>query len=506
MRLYRPTYKDKNGASRHSKRWWIKITDHNDVLRLFPGYTDKGATQDLAQRIKGLIACRANRERPDGDLARWLEGVPPKLKEKLSRFDILDARRIAATQSITDHLAEFYESILANGSSEQQAGQVKSRVKRVFDDCGFDTWTFIDAGVIHRYLYRRRQKERKHGGISVRTSNHYLQAVKAFGKWMVQNGRANSSPVDHLTALEVKKHDMEHPRRALEVEQARRLLHAASNSTTVRFGLDGAHRSCIYQIALETGLRWSEIRGLRKQDIDLKAGTIIVRSENAKNDKEATIPLRPDTVRMLQDSLSNKLPSAKVFTMPPADKAVRMLKPDLKAAGIPYEDEVGRFADFHALRHTCGTFLAASGVHPKVAATILRHSKVELTMNLYTHTLSGQEAQAVSSLPDLRQLPQEQQVQATGTDDVMSTGFEAVTKTRYAASDLCANLSTSGGQPLANTDISGQLSPPTGTPGVHKKNACTRSRTAKTGEKRRGRDSNPRYKLKPVRRFSKPLP
>jgi hypothetical protein len=29
-----------------------------------------------------------------------------------------------------------------------------------------------------------------------------------------------------------------------------------------------------------------------------------------------------------------------------------MLRIDLGAAGIPYQDESGRFADFHSLRHT----------------------------------------------------------------------------------------------------------------------------------------------------------
>lgn len=39
----------------------------------------------------------------------------------------------------------------------------------------------------------------------------------------------------------------------------------------------------------------------------------------------------------------------------------------------------------HWTRHTCGSLLAALDVHPRVAMQILRHSKVEITMEIYTH-------------------------------------------------------------------------------------------------------------------------
>jgi hypothetical protein len=45
----------------------------------------------------------------------------------------------------------------------------------------------------------------------------------------------------------------------------------------------------------------------------------------------------------------------------------------------------------------------------------MRHSDINLTMTRYTHTLRGQEAEAVKSLPDLS-LPKNQVQKATGTD------------------------------------------------------------------------------------------
>ena len=61
--------------------------------------------------------------------------------------------------------------------------------------------------------------------------------------------------------------------------------------------------------------------------------------------------------------------------------------------------------------------LAASGVHPKVAQSIMRHSDINLTMSRYSHVLRGQESEAIERLPNLS-LPsrQSQRARATGTD------------------------------------------------------------------------------------------
>jgi hypothetical protein len=94
-----------------------------------------------------------------------------------------------------------------------------------------------------------------------------------------------------------------------------------------------------------------------------------------------------------------------------------VLKADLADAGIPYVDEPGCYADFHSLRHTTGSLLAASGVHSNVAQSITRHSDINLTMSRYSHVLRGQESEAIAGLPDLS-LPskQSQRAKATGTD------------------------------------------------------------------------------------------
>ena len=77
----------------------------------------------------------------------------------------------------------------------------------------------------------------------------------------------------------------------------------------------------------------------------------------------------------------------------------RMLRSDLKRAGIPYHDDKGRVADFHALRHTFITQLARSGVHPAKAKALARHSTITLTMDVYSHVETDELRGALDMLP-----------------------------------------------------------------------------------------------------------
>ena len=66
-----------------------------------------------------------------------------------------------------------------------------------------------------------------------------------------------------------------------------------------------------------------------------------------------------------------------------------------------YRDDVRRVCDFHALRHTFISGLAAGGVHPSVAQKFARYSTVTLTLDKYTHVLQGELTDALCALPDL---------------------------------------------------------------------------------------------------------
>ena len=77
---------------------------------------------------------------------------------------------------------------------------------------------------------------------------------------------------------------------------------------------------------------------------------------------------------------------------------VRTFRKDLVRAGVAFEDEQGRRADFHSLRMTFGTNLTVSGASPRVVMELMRHSDIKLTMKIYTDPAQLRLSEAVLKL------------------------------------------------------------------------------------------------------------
>ncbi len=397
MRVHKVQYKDKNGRKKYLKNWWIELKDHNQIVRRFSGFPDKQQSMLLGKQIERLVNYKNAGEQPDGQLTKFIEGMSPKLRSKLADLELLDSKTIAAGTPLSKHVDDFFQSLLAKGDTEKQANTVISRVKRVLDGCKFEKWNDIVASKIEQYLSKMRNSGE---GISAQTSNFYLKAVKQFCRWMVLDQRANPLQLDHLKGLNVKT-DRRHDRQALQPDQIRKLLEVTKDAPT-RFGMTGFERAMLYRLAVETGLRRNELKSLTVSSFDFDHCTVTVEAAYSKHRRQDILPLRVETAEELQKFLTGKIAAVKVFLNIP-DKTSKMLKADLDEAGIPYIDDAGRYADFHSLRHSTGSLLAAAGVHPKVIQSIMRHSDINLTMSRYTHIFRGQESEAIGKLPDLSQ-------------------------------------------------------------------------------------------------------
>ena len=185
----------------------------------------------------------------------------------------------------------------------------------------------------------------------------------------------------------------------------------------------GIERALAYKVAVTTGLRRGELASLTVGQLDLDSDFPHVRLNAAdeKNREGNSIPLRRDVADELRewvaslsgcgagsanvlafrrDAVPVELPaSMRLLTIPKA--FCRILDRDLKAAGIPKRDDRDRTIDVHALRHTFGTMLSKSGVSSRVAQAAMRHSSIDLTMNVYTDPRLLDVQGAVESLPSM---------------------------------------------------------------------------------------------------------
>jgi len=222
----------------------------------------------------------------------------------------------------------------------------------------------------------------------------------------------------------------------------------------------GQERALIYKTLVLTGLRKGELASLTVGQVELDGPcpSATLHAADEKNRTGSEIPLRSDHANDLRVWLKQKLerlqydagglngqmclpltpvlqklpPETPVFTVP--RDLVRILDRDLVAAGIARRvkigpqkwksdkrDARGRPVDVHAMRTTYGTLLSKGGVAPRVAQAAMRHSTIDLTMNVYTDPklLDVQGAlDALTPLP-LRcgESAEEIAAKSTGTDD-----------------------------------------------------------------------------------------
>jgi len=474
-------------VKRMSSKWYAVFVDWSEALRRLPLLEDKKASTELARKIERLNSIRAGGDMMTADLTRYVETMPPGIRTKLAEWGILSAARVAAGKPLSEHLADWKRALLAKGNTEGHAALSANRVRRIFDGCGFRFWSELSASKVLNTLASLRHGDKNRKGIGAASFNHHLQAAKGFCRWMVRDGRASESPLTHLQGVNAKS-DRRHDRRALSTDELRRVL-SATSAGSIRYGIAGAERAMFYRLIAETGLRPSEVRSLARGSFNLegKEPTVKVGAAYSKHRRDDVLPLRADTATALRGFLSNKLPAAPAFTLPPIQHLAEMFRGDLGAARaawiaeaqtpdervrregdtfLAYRDDAGRYADCYSLRHTFISNLAAGGVHPKTAQTLARHSTITLTMDRYTHTYRGALSDAMATLPDLSPNA-DQKAKATGTDgDVAEIRLSPDLSLNGAVSNSPAKLGEAS--PLAT---------------IHKNRTAKEGKSAETGVK-----------------------
>ena len=396
---YKPTYKNKRGKSTKVKKWWIEVVDRREkrfrkVLR-FSAFEGEGLSKTIGTKVQKLIDNDALNEK-DPDLIRWFSDYAPrKLQDKLGDIGLLPKRVIETEKPLIDYLPDFQKDIFEQSKRDKKkktttgdtsARTAKARVRKILEGRGFTTWADVTSDAVNEYIESRPDE------MSQQTAHFYVQTFRRFNRWMLKQGHVNQ--LLEINGVGVAKNY----RRCFELKEFKALL-KATKSGPERYDMTGTQRYVLYLLAVETGLRRGELRSLTVGSIDIKNGCVSVQGGPAgatKNKAQAVQFLTPETLQILKQYTRGKLPNVQLFDIP--DKSAKMLRADCKAAKINTDNHKGKI-QFHCLRNTCGSYLAANGVQANTIKDIMRHQDIRLTMDRYVRELDGAAKKAVNMMP-----------------------------------------------------------------------------------------------------------
>ena len=195
------------------------------------------------------------------------------------------------------------------------------------------------------------------------------------------------------------------------VEEARQFLESARDADDTLYAA--------YVLILVLGLRKGEVLGLTWEFVDLDKGELYVsqqlqrvsgrllRRETKTESSEAPLPLPDICVAALK--LRKEQQTCERDTHAQRWKDTGLVFTTRYGTPIEprnfnrsFDYRIGKAAvrriTVHGTRKTCGTLLAALDVHPRIAMQILRHSRVAVTMEIYTEATSAATADALRRL------------------------------------------------------------------------------------------------------------
>jgi integrase len=221
-------------------------------------------------------------------------------------------------------------------------------------------------------------------GIAPSSVHRHYRTLRRMLQVAVQKQKLLTNPCDRVDPPRVPKHEMVF----LGWDDSIRLAEAHA----------ARYRALIY-VAVDSGMRWSELIGLRRRAIDLPNRKIRItdqlvqladRSYLRKEPKTAagvrSITLAPFTASLLGAHLD-------LHAKPGPDELVFA-----NGAGNPLSSSsflsnhfakaqaaAGVSCRFHDLRHTSVALAIAAGAHPKAIQARMGHSSINVTLDRYGH-------------------------------------------------------------------------------------------------------------------------
>ena len=248
----------------------------------------------------------------------------------------------------------------------------------------------LDAPLVAAFLTHL-ETERGNG---VRTRNHRLAAIHSLFGYAALHHPEHAASIQRVLAIPPKRFERNLVT-FLTDDEVDALLAACKRSTWT-----GRRDHAMIVLAIQTGLRISELAGLTCADVVLGVGAHV--RCVGKGRKQRHTPLLPLTVEVLRAWLAERqgVPSEPLFPTTigrplSRDAIEHRITHHVRTAGQSSPSLRAKKVSAHTLRHTAAMRLLLSGVDVTVIALWLGHEQVTTT-NVYLHADMSQKERAIA--------------------------------------------------------------------------------------------------------------
>ncbi|WP_430755271.1 tyrosine-type recombinase/integrase [Niallia circulans] len=250
-----------------------------------------------------------------------------------------------------------------------------------------------DVPVLSRFSFVRYKEHLMKEDYAVSTINKKINSLKVYNDFLRTKGHLSESFIqlrrDRIKIAAGSEDNVD----ALSDEQVEQLLFYVENGKKV-----SPRNKLIVYLLLYTGVRVSELVGIKIVDIDFLTSQLTV---IGKGGKRREIGLRQDVLQLVRDymkeerSVSNFSHSDYLLVSQRAEKMHRDAVRDWLAK---ISKELGFKLHPHLFRHTFCTRLLKKGVDLTTVSKLAGHSTVNMTARFYIQTTKQEKMDAVNLL------------------------------------------------------------------------------------------------------------
>lgn len=246
------------------------------------------------------------------------------------------------------------------------------------DKTGLESWAALDHQHIRMFAAHSHAR-----GLSPRSVQRRLSAVRSFYEFLVRENRAEANPRSGV--LRNPAHDVRAPKatrrlpETLDPDQMARLLEVPPGDSFVM------RDRAIMELLYSSGLRLAELVGLNEKDLDLKDRTVRVKG---KGNKERIVPVGSIAAEVLSKWLRERAAVAK-----PDETALFVGRGGKRLGPRAIQTRVAHWARRqglgvhvypHLFRHSFATHLLESSRELRGVQELLGHADISTTQ-VYTH-------------------------------------------------------------------------------------------------------------------------